>query len=148
MKIQTEYMSFINSWTISSSYDSLAHQLHSQKNMLFLPDCSAVIRGASRLVSWAPRLAVGTPRIVIGASRPRARARSCSQVHPMISQVLWGIPNRITITPIQLLSYSLMIPLPLKASRNALLVSRTLPKLTQLSLHSTSSQTVLKTPSD
>jgi hypothetical protein len=108
---------------------------------MFFPDSSTVIRGNPRLVTGAPRLVVGAPRHVAGS-------RSCSQVCPEFSPALRGIPKLITITPIVLLYPSSEIAVTPKAGRNALLVSDTLLKLTHLSLHPTSSQTLLEASSD
>jgi hypothetical protein len=130
--------------------------------MLFFPDCSIVIRGAPRLVAGAPRLVVGAPRLVVGAPRlvagaprlvagaPRlvAGAPRCSQVYPKFSPALRDVPKLITITPMVLLYQSSEISVTPKAGRTALLRSDTLLKLTHLSLHSTSSQTLLETPRD
>jgi hypothetical protein len=67
-----------------------------------------------------------------------------SQVHPKFSTALWRAPKHITIIPIFLLYQSSEIPVTLKACRNTLLGSNTLLILTLLSLHSTSSQTLLE----
>jgi hypothetical protein len=66
----------------------------------------------------------------------------------MLFPVLRGVPKLITITPIVLLYQSSEISVTLKASRNALLPSDPLLKLTHLSLHTTSCQTLLETPRD
>jgi len=132
------------------------------KKMLFFPDRSTVIRGAPKLVAGAPRSVAGAPRLVVGAPRlvtcaprlvtgaPRlvAGAPRCSQVHPKFSPALRGVPKPITITPMVLLYQSSEIPVTLKAGRNALLGSDTLLKLMHLSLHSTSSQTLLEASRD
>jgi len=142
---------------ISSSYDFQVHQQRSQRRCLsqtallgfeVLPDMSPVLldlsqalldlllalAGAHTIVIEPPWLVVGTPR--------------CSQVHPMFSPVLRGVPKPLTITHMVLLYQSPEIPATLKAGRNALLGSETLLKLTHLSLHSTSSQTLLEASSD
>jgi len=67
---------------------------------------------------------------------------------PKFSPALRGVPNRLTITPMELLYQSSEIPGSLKAGRNALLGSDTLLKLTHLSLHSTCTQTLLEYSSD
>jgi len=122
--------------------------------MLF-PDCYTVIRGAPklvvgapRLVIGAPRLVVGTPRLVVGAPRPVDGASRCSQVLPNFSPALRGVPKLITITPMVLLYQSSEITITPNARRNALLGADTLLKSTHLSLHSTSSQTLLEALSD
>jgi len=56
MRIQPEYMSFKNHWTISSSYEFQAHQQRSQRRLIFsqtaplwfevLPDMSPELPGA------------------------------------------------------------------------------------------------------
>jgi len=89
--------------------------------MLFFPDCSAEILGAPGLV------AVGAPRLVTGALR-------CSQVLP---GMLSALPDFVPA-----------LPVTLKATKNAYLGSDTPLKLMHLSLHSTSSQTLLDTSSD
>jgi len=94
---------------------------------MILPDWSTVIRGAPRVVASDPR---------------------CSQVHPKFSPALRGVPNLVTITAMVLLYHSLEISVTPNAGRNALLGSDTLLKLTHLSLHSTSSETLLEAPSD
>ena len=66
----------------------------------------------------------------------------------MFSPVLRGDPKLITIIPMALLNKSSETPLTPKAARNVLLQSDTLPKLTRLSLHSASSQTLLESSSD
>jgi len=71
-----------------------------------------------------------------------------SSALPDLSLALPGILKPITITPMLLLYSSSEIPVTPKAGRNALLQSDTLLKLTYLSLHSTSSQTLLGAPSD
>jgi len=111
------------------------------KKMLFFPECSTDIRGATRLVASTPRPIAGTLRLVVGAFR-------CSQVHPEFAPVLQGVPTLISITPMVLLYLSSEIPVTPKASQNALLGSDTLLKLTHLSLHSTSSETLLEALSD
>jgi len=144
MGIQTEYMSFNNRWTICSSYDFQAHQQWSQRGFCFsqaalqwfevLPDLSPAQPDLTLAPPGAPRHVIGTPR--------------CSQEHPKFSTALWSVPKHITITQMVLLLQSSEIPVTLKAGRNALLGSDTLLKLTQLSLHSTSSQTLLESSSD
>ena len=94
---------------------------------MFLSQYLTVIRGA-------PRLMAGVPR--------------CSFVHPKIPPVLWGVPKDITITPMVLQLQSSEIPITLEASRNALLVSDTLLKLTHPHSHSTTSWTFLEASSD
>jgi hypothetical protein len=89
----------------------------------------------------APRLVVSAPRLVAGAPRG-------FQVHPKFSLAIRDIPKPIPNTPLVLLYQSSEIPVPLKAGRNALLWFDTLLKLLHLSLHSTSSQTLLETFSD
>ena len=69
-------------------------------------------------------------------------------MHPKFSLVLGGVLKFITITPMVLLYQSSEIPGTLKASRNALLRSDTLLKLTHLSLHSASSLSLLEAASD
>jgi len=73
MRIQTDYMSFKNRWTISCSYDFQAHLSFPKEDDVF-PDCSTVIRRA-------PRLVVGAPRLVVGAPRCTQACRQHSQVH-------------------------------------------------------------------
>jgi len=59
--------------------------------MLFLPDCSTVIRGAPRLVVSAPRLVVGASRLVVGASRLVVGA---SRLVVGASRLVVGAPRR------------------------------------------------------
>ena len=70
MRIQTEYMSFKNGWTISSSNDFQAHLQRSQ----MLPGLSSALPGLSPALLGAPRLNVGVPRLV-------TRAPRCSQTY-------------------------------------------------------------------
>jgi len=73
MRIHTEYMSFKNRWTISSSYDFQAHQQHSQGKCYFsqtallwfealadlspvLPDLSPVRPSLSPVLPDAPKV--------------------------------------------------------------------------------------------
>jgi len=106
-----------------------------------LADMLPGLRGLSQALPGAPRLVVGAPRLVAGAPR-------CSQVHQEFYPVLRCVPKYFTITPMVLLDQSSVIPVTLKAGRNALLGSETLLKLMHLSLHSTSSQTLLEASSD
>ena len=81
-----------------------------------------------------------------------------SQVHRKFSPVLRHAPKLITTLPLYsffryqrsllLLYLSSEIPVTLKASRNTLLGSDRLLKLMPLSLHSTSSQTLLQSSRD
>jgi hypothetical protein len=64
------------------------------------------------------------------------------------SAALRAVPKPITVTLMVLLYQSSEIPDTLKAGRNAFLGSDTLQKLTHLSLHSTSSQTLLEASGD
>jgi len=140
-------MSFKNSWTISSSYDFQVHQQVSQRKYCFsqtavlwfeaLPDLPPALQDMPRAL-WVMSPAVaGAPRLVVGTPRS-------SQVHSKFSPALRGVPKPITITPMVLLCQSSEIPVTLKAGWNALLGSPTLLKLTHLSLHSISSQTLLE----
>jgi hypothetical protein len=103
---------------------------------------------ANGAVSHRAKSLINTPRLVVGAPRFVAGAPRCSQVHPKFSPALRGVPKLITITPMVLLYQSSEISVTLKAGRNALLGSDTLLQLTHLSLHSTSSQTLLEAPRD
>jgi len=157
-------MSFNHHRMISRSYDFQAHQQHSKRWCLSqtallwfgvlpdwspelldlspgLPGLSLALRGLSPWFPVAPRHAVGAPRLVTAAPR-------CPQVHPKFSPVLRRVPKPLTITPMVLLYQSSEIPVTLKASRNPLLGSETLPKLSHVSLHSTYSQTLLVDSSD
>ena len=141
------------------------HQQHSQRRCCFsqtalllfevLPDLLPAHRGLS---SAHPDLSParpdmmqelpGAPRRVVGALRCIAGAPTCSQVHPKFFPALRGVPKPITITPMVLLYQSPEIPVIQMAGRNALLWSDTLLKLTHLSLHSRSFQTLLESSSD
>jgi len=137
--------------------------------MLFFPDCSTVIRGTPRLVAGAPKCSQTCRRRSQTCRRRsqtcrrrsqtcrrrsqtcRRRSQACyrrSQVIPKFSPALRGVPKLITITPVVPLYQSSEIPVTLKAGQNALLGSDILLKLTHLSLHSTSSQTLLESSSD
>ena len=102
---------------------------------------SLTCRRRSLIVDGAPWLVASAPWLVAGAPW-------CSQVLPKFSPALRGILKLITITPMVLLYQSSEIPVTPKAGRNALRGSDTLLKLTHLSLHSTSSQTLLEASSD
>jgi len=135
---------------------------------IVFPDCFGVMRGAlrcsqachqrcqtcsrrSQLDAGAPRLVVGAPRLVSSSpwcSQVLPGAPRCSQVLPKSSPALRGVLKFITITPMALLYLSSEIPVALKAGRNALLGSDTLLKSMHLSLHSTSSQTLLEASRD
>jgi len=97
--------------------------------------------GLSPELPGALQLVVGAPRFV--ASAPR-----CSKVHLKFSPTLRSSFNLMTITPIVLHDHLSEIPVTPKASWNPLIASDTLLKLTHLSLHSTSFQTLLETPSN
>jgi len=114
MRIHTEYMSLKNSWMISSSYDSQAHQQRSQRRCYFsqtavkwfvvLPGLLLALRGVCRLVVGTPGRVVGTsrlvactPRLVVGTSRLVPGSPSCSPcchqtsyMHPDFSPELCG----------------------------------------------------------
>ena len=131
-------------------------------------DCITVIRGAPRPavgaprlvgalrhVVGAPRLVVGTPRFVVNAPRLVAGALRlvtgipmCSKVHPKSYPALRAVLKLIPITPMVLLYQSSELAVTPKAGQNALPPSDTLLKLTHLSFHSTSSQTLLEASSD
>jgi len=76
MRIQTEYRSFENRWTISSSYDFQAHQQSFQRRWCFsqsallwfevLPAISPVLPGLSLALPGAPRLVSGAPHYCEG----------------------------------------------------------------------------------
>jgi len=91
MRIQTEYMSFKNHWTISSSNDFQVHLQHTPRRCVFFIDWSTVIRSA-------PRLVAGVPRIVLSAP-------SCSQACCWRSQVLPGAPKVLPSSPRCSLTY-------------------------------------------
>ena len=108
------------------------------------PECVTVIRGAPRCFKASRRRSQTCPR------RSQARPRH-SQVLPRapeFSLALRGVLKLIAITPMVLLYQSSEIPVTPRAGQNALLGSDTLLKLTHLSLHSTSSQTLLEASSD
>jgi hypothetical protein len=105
------------------------------------PDFLLVLQGASGLVIGDARLVVPAPDLAAGVPR-------CSQVHPKFPSSHRGVPKPFTITPMALLYLSSEIPVTPKAGHNAHLGSNTLLKLIHLSLHSTSSQTLLVTSSD
>jgi len=97
----------------------------------------------SALLDWSSALPgiASVPRLVADAPR-------CSQMHPKFSPSLRGVLKLITITLMVLLYHSSEIPVILNTSWNALLGSDTLLKLMHLSLHSTSSQTLLEVSID
>jgi len=68
MRIQTEYRTFKNRWTISSSYDIQAHQQRCQRRCCFkialqwfeaLPDLLPELSGLTPALPGAPKLVVG-----------------------------------------------------------------------------------------
>jgi hypothetical protein len=78
-------------------------------------------------------------------------SQTCSRntpVLPKFSLAHRGVPTRMTITPMVFLYHSSEISVTLKAGRNALVQSDTLRNSTHLSVHSTSSQTLLKASRD
>jgi len=93
-----------------------------------------VIWGAPRLVAGGPSIMFGTPRH--------------SQIHSLLTPVLWDVPKRISRTPIQHIYQWSAILVTVKAGWNSLLGSDTLLKLTHLCLHFISSQTLLEISSD
>jgi hypothetical protein len=88
----------------------------------------------SRHTSSVPKEVVVFPRLLYCDSRCSQTCHRRSQVCHRRSQGLPGL--------------SFVLPVTLKAGRNALLGSNTLLKLMHLSLHSTSSQTILEASSD
>jgi len=144
MRIQTEYMSFKNHWTISSSNDIQVHQQRSRRRCCFSQTAIQrfpVLPGSMRALPGAPSVVTCARRLVTGAHR-------FSQVYPKFSPALRGVLEHITMAPMILLFQSSEIPVTPNASLNALLGSHTLLKLTHLSLHSTFSQTLLEASSD
>jgi len=144
MRIQLEYMSVKNCWTIRSSYD-----FHPQQQRFQWRSCcyhTAQLRFKA-LSDMLPAL-TGAPRLVISSTKLVASAMKCYQVHPMFSPVLLGISKPITITPMVLLSQSAEIRVTLKAGFYAHPGSYTLRKSTLHSLHSTSSLTQQESSSD
>jgi hypothetical protein len=73
-----------------------------------------------------------------------AGAPRCLQVRRKVTPALRGVPKIITTTPLLLLYQSSGISVTPKAGRDALLGSDTLLKLMHISLHCTSSQTLLE----
>jgi len=171
-------MSFKNRWTISSSNDFQAHLQRSQRCRFSQTAVQwfEVLPGLSLALPGAPRLVVGAPRCSQASRRRsqachwrsqtcrrcsqtcrqrsqacRQRSQTChrrSQVLPNFSPALPDVLELITITPMVLPDQSSEIPVTLKAGRNPLLGSDNPLKLTHLSLHSTSSQTLLESSSD
>jgi len=118
-----------------------------------LPDAPKVVVGAPMIVVGASIIVVstsildvGTSILVMGAPRVVAGAPRCSDVQVKFSPALRVIARLITIAPKILLYQSSEIPVTLKARRNTLIGSDTLLKLKHLSLHATSSQTLLQAP--
>jgi len=90
MRIQTEYMSFKNLWTISSSYDFQAHQQRSQRRcfsqtaILWFevpPDLSLALPGLSPALPGVSSALPGPPRCTQGS-------RWHSEEFPNLSQWL------------------------------------------------------------
>jgi len=210
MRIQTEYISFENRWTTSSSYDFQVHQHCSQKDVVFprllscdsrcsktggqrskachqhsegcrwcSEGCSQHSEGCSRRSEGCSRHSEGCSLRSEGCSRRSEgcsrRSEACSRRSEAgcwrneeccrrskacrrHSQALPGAPNVPSGAPRCSPTYHhhshgtpvpvVRIPVTPKAGRNGLLGSDTLLKLMHLSLHSTSSQTLLEAPSD
>jgi hypothetical protein len=120
-----------------------AHLQHSQRR------CSPRVLNWDSRCSQTCRQRSQTPCRCSQTCHQRSQTcRRHSQVHPKFSLAHRGVPKLITITPMVLLYQSSEISVTLKASRNALQQSNTLPKLTHLSLHSTFSQTLLEASRD
>jgi len=144
-------MSFKNHSMIHSSYNSQVLQQCSQRKCRFsqtVLQWFQVLPGLLLALPGDPTLVVGTLRLLAGAPRLVAGARRCSQVHSRFSPALRGVLKLITITLMSLRFVSSEIPVTPKAGWNALVGSNTLLTLMHLSLHSTSSQTLLKASSD
>jgi len=88
------------------------------------------------------------PRLLYCDSRCSLTCRRRSQVHPKFSPAPRDVAIMIRLSPMVLLYQSSEIRVTLKAGRNALLGSDALLKVTHLSLHFTSSQTLLEASSD
>jgi hypothetical protein len=112
------------------------------------PDSPRIVIVTPRLVVSTTRHVVGAPRLVTGTSRLVAGTPRCYQVYTKIPSALRGVAKLITNTHMVCLYQSLELPWTPMASPNALFGSDTLLKLTHLSLHSTSSQTLLEGSSD
>jgi len=65
MRIQTEYMSFENRWTISSSYDFQAHQQHSHRRCRFSQTALLWFEVLPDLLPGLPGLSLVLPRFLL-----------------------------------------------------------------------------------
>jgi len=102
----------------------------------------------SIVILGAPRFVASIPRLVVSAARLLASAPRCSQVHPKFSPAHRGVPGPIIITSVVLFYQSSEVSVTQKVGRSNLLWSDSLLKLMHLSLHSTSSQTLLESSSE
>jgi len=105
MRIQTEYMSFNNRWTISSSYDFQAHLQRSQRWCCFcqtallsfevLPDQSLALPGARRLVVGAPSIVTAVPSHSEGRQEcpPRVWYSPEIDASKFTLHILWDTPG-------------------------------------------------------
>jgi hypothetical protein len=166
MSIHSEYMSFKNHWTISSSYDCQAH-LHHSRRTCSISAAPAVFQmhlqhskrtGSISKEDVFPRLLYRDSRCSLPCCwlsltcRRRFQSwhqgsQTCHQhyqVHLKFSLAYWGVHKLITITPMVLLNQSSEMSVTPKDSRNTLQQSDTLLQLTHLCLHSTSSLTLLE----
>ena len=143
MRVQTECLSFKKCWTISSSYDFHAHQVHFHRRYVFqsvlksfevLPGLLLVLPGAPRLVVGALRPVIGPPRIIAGVSRCSETCCWCFQMLPLFSPDLFS-PHRFFTSA-------------LRYTRRPLHRSRTLCDLTTLESLSDNFQTLPDSPTN
>jgi len=103
IRIQPEYMTCKNRWTISSTYDFPAHQQCSQRKCFSQSALQwfEVLPGLWPALPDAPRLVVGATRLDMSASRHVVGALTyhrCSQMHLKFSPVHRGVLKPVTIT--------------------------------------------------
>ena len=138
MRIQTEYIGFKIHWIISSSEDFKTHQQHSKRWCFSL----TTLQWFEMLTGSLPAL-WGLSSVLQGLSLV---LRGSLPWRPGLSSPLQLISTPITSTPVLLLYHWSDIQITLKGDRNALLGSDALLTWTLLSLHSSSSLTLLVAP--
>jgi len=148
MRIQTVYMTFKNCWTISSSYNFQLHQLCSPRRCCFSQTAVMWVEVLPELLLALPDISLALPGLVSALPDLLLVHRDAPRCTRKFSLALQGVSKPITITPMVLLKQSSEIPADLKGVRNALPVCDTLVKLMHLSLHYTSSHTLLESSSD
>jgi len=117
MKIQSEYFSFKNHSTISSSHDYQVHQRCPQRRcccfqialqwlevlpglLLALPDMSVALPAMSSVLPDLSLVFTGAPRFVVSAPRCSPGCQQTSYIHLGFSLVLPGVSEGHSISPV------------------------------------------------